>query len=188
MGLNYEGFFEYWEVAVAKNLINDFKIKWELLDKEEFDDLLQECLTHWYFARDRFDPNEDASERSFMSRVVWNKLGNIFEKINTNKREMIYRCVSLDAPAGSYEGAPALFEKIAADADESQDIFLQMDLPKAIEKLTPTQKKLCRLLGEEGFTVKEASEYLKTPRSTVYEEIKRIRAIFRNEKLERFLK
>lgn len=57
-----------------------------------------------------------------------------------------------------------------------------------LQKLTPKQKELCLLLGEKGLTVKEASEYLKTPRSTIYDELKRIRTIFMKEGLEDYLK
>jgi len=47
--LSYEGLFEGWEVAVAKHLVNEFKKQWTCLDIDDFDDLLQECLTHWFF-------------------------------------------------------------------------------------------------------------------------------------------
>jgi predicted DNA-binding protein YlxM (UPF0122 family) len=53
--------------------------------------------------------------------------------------------------------------------------------------LNPKQKKLCYLLGQKGITIKEVSELLKTPRTTVYDEIKRIRAVFMKEGLNEYI-
>ena len=73
-------------------------------------------------------------------------------------------------------------------ASPFMELQLKIDLSKALQKLTPKQKKLCHLLKEEGFTIKQLSEYLKTPRSTVYDEIERIKKIFMREDLEDYLK
>ena len=47
-----------------------------------------------------------------------------------------------------------------------------------MKKLTPRQRRLCALLGEEGLSIKEAAARLRIPRGTLYEEIKRIRKVF----------
>jgi len=49
-----EALFEDWEIAVAKKLVDQFKRKWRCFAKDDFEDLLQECLSHWYFRRDKF--------------------------------------------------------------------------------------------------------------------------------------
>ena len=51
-----------------------------------------------------------------------------------------------------------------------------------------SQQRLCQLLGEEGLSIKEAAERLRIPRSTLYEEIKRIRRIFDQQGLSNYLK
>lgn len=80
------------------------------------------------------------------------------------------------------------FLKVEGDA---LDLLMKSELPevlsKALEKLSFKQKELCRLLGEEGLNVKQASRHLGLPRSTLQEEIKRIRKIFRDEGLEEYL-
>lgn len=190
MSLNYEGLFKEWEIAVAKKLINEFQSKWELLKREGFEDLLQECLTHWFFAKDEYDPNQEASEKTFMYQVVKNKLTNIVDKIYADKRRSFYQSVSLDEPLGNDDDASALIETIVdnSSTDTILQAQLKINLSKAFQKLTSKQKELCRLLGEEGLSIKEASDHLKIPRGTLYEEIKRIRAIFRKENLEDYLK
>lgn len=75
--------------------------------------------------------------------------------------------------------------------DEALISFLTSEFPaallKALEKLSFKQKELCRLLKDESLNVKEASERMSVPRSTLQEEIKRIKEIFRKEGLEDYL-
>lgn len=194
MSQNYRGLFQDWEIAVAKKLINEFQERWSCLEREDFDDLLQECLTHWYFAKDDYDPGRVASQKTFMGRIIRNKLTDLVREREADKRKIAHLSISLDEPLGDDEDSPALIDKIddgsINDASHNHflEIQLKIDLSKAVQKLTPQQKSLCRLLGEKGLTVKEASEYLKTPRSTIYDELKRIRTIFMKEGLEDYLK
>lgn len=62
------------------------------------------------------------------------------------------------------------------------DVLLQ-----ALEKLTYRQRKLCRLIQVDGLNVKQASEALNIPRTTLYEEIFRIRAVFQEQGLKDYL-
>ena len=57
-----------------------------------------------------------------------------------------------------------------------------------MSKLTSRQRRLCVLLGEQGFSIKEAAERLRIPRGTLYEEIKRIRKVFADHGLGDYLK
>ncbi len=191
---NYRKLFQNWEIAVAKKLVSEFQHEWDCLRREDFDDLLQECLTHWFFAKGDYDPTREASQRTFMGRVIRNKLTDLVRERKSDKRKIADFTDSLDKPLGDDEDSLALIDKIDGQTisynapDPFFEIQLKIDLSKVLQKLTPKQKELCRLLGEEGLTVKEASEYLKTPRSTIYDELKRIRPIFMKEGLEDYLK
>ena len=57
-----------------------------------------------------------------------------------------------------------------------------------MQNLTPHQRRLCELLIQHGFNVKEVAEQLRIPRGTLYEEIKRIRKIFADQGLAEYLK
>ena len=61
--------------------------------------------------------------------------------------------------------------------DPFKQIELRLDLSIMLCRLTPRQKEFCPLLGEEGLTVNEVSGRLKVPRTSLYDEIKSIRAI-----------
>jgi RNA polymerase sigma-70 factor (ECF subfamily) len=108
---------------------------------------------------------------------------------------MTYVSLSLDAPVGETEDAPTLIEMIDphATADtpsESESLQLQMkiDIARMLKGLTSRQRKLCHLLRDEGLNVKEAAQQMKLPRATVYDELKRIKAVFQREGLEDYLK
>lgn len=189
MSLNYGGLFESWELAVAKKVINDYRKERKCLEREGFDDLLQECLIHWLDVRDQYDPNRGASKKTYMAEVVRNVLGQFAEKARTDKRKAFYESVSLDEPLNE-EDAPTLKDKIAASDDALPQINseLKIELSRVYQKLTPQQQKLCKLLGEEGLTISEACRRLDKHRMIVYREIARIRELFEKEGLKDYLK
>ena len=188
--MNYGGLFESWELAVAKKVINDYRKKHRSLEREGFDDLLQECLIHWLDVRDRYDPGRGASKNTYMAEVVGNVLGQLAAKARTDKRKAVYESISLDQPLNDEEDSPALKDKIPQnnDALPQLDSELKIELSKAYQKLTPQQQKLCRLLGEEGMTISEASRRLDKHRMIIYREIERIRELFEKEGLKDYLK
>ena len=190
MDPKYGTLFEGWEIAIAKKLVNAQRKQWKCLELEGFDDLLQECLTHWFFVKDKYDPAREASEKTFMARVIKNKLADLTKEKERDKRKIHQKTVSLDEPVLPDEDSPTLAETLE-DKNASIDVHLRaclkVDLSKAVQKLNPIQRQLCRLLGEEGLNMSQASERLKTPRSTLYEEIKRIRQIFESEDLRSYL-
>ena len=194
MSQNYKSLFNNWEIAIAKKLVGEFQGNWKCLEWEEFEDLLQECLIHWLFARDRYDATREASEKTYMGKVIRNKLTDLIRERDADKRRIDQFSSSLDEPTGGEDDSPALIEKIekkgAGDKSSCSltQIQLRLDLSKALQKLTPKQKKICQLLGEGDLNVKQVSECLKTPRSTIYDEIKRIQKIFINHNLEDYLK
>lgn len=104
---DYNGLFEDWEIGVAKNLINGFRVTSKCLEKEDLDDLPQECLSHWLSARRQYDPTREASRKTFMARVVGNKLRDLAREAQADKRRAAYVAVSLGAPTGEDEDASA---------------------------------------------------------------------------------
>jgi RNA polymerase sigma-70 factor (ECF subfamily) len=189
MKLNYKGLFSDWEIAVAKNLITKFRETQPCLQREGVDDLLQECLTHWFFVRTGYESGREASKQTYMGRVIRNKLTDIVREQEADKRKISHLTFSLNEPLGDHDDSDALEDSIA---DKQPAPYLQfelkIDLNKVLEKLSGKQQKLCHLLGPSGLSIKEASEHLNTPRTTIYDEIERIRKIFVKEGLEEYLK
>jgi RNA polymerase sigma-70 factor (ECF subfamily) len=189
MDKSYRDLFDDSEIAVAKHLVTEFRETRPCLQREGFDDLLQECLIHWLSIRDGYDPKHGASQSTFMGRVVRNKLTDLVRERETDKRRLAYTAVSLHEPSGTDEGSPTLEDTVVdARPAASSRIGLRMDLAALLPKLDRRQRKLCHLLGHGGLKIKQASEYLNTPRSTIYDELERIRKIFLKEGLGEYLK
>lgn len=190
MSLNYGGLFESWEIAVAKGVIDAYRKKYKYLEREEFDDLLQECLISWLDARDKYDYHRGASRKTYMAEVIGNVLGQIVLAAKTDKRKTIYESISLDEPLNDEKDSPTLKDKLVKDDDIPEQIKseLKIELSRVYQKLTPQQQELCKLLGEEGLSVTEASRRLNKHRMIIYRQIARIRDLFEKEKLKDYLK
>ena len=53
MALKHGEELQRWEIAVSKKLVGEFRRRSRSPQREEFDDLLQECLIHWIEVRRR---------------------------------------------------------------------------------------------------------------------------------------
>lgn len=188
MSHRYQGLFEAWEIGLATNVINRFKEKWQCLEAEDVDDLLQECLTHWYFAKDDYRSSAGANERTFMSRVIANKLRDIVRKKSKDKRKISYKTTSIDQPLSNNEEYSSLSDLIPSDSDLPAQFQLKFSIEYAMTFLTSSKKELCLLIQEGYSRVEDLSKALGVERTTVYREIKRIKKIFEKEGLKVFLK
>jgi len=187
---SYRGLFENWEVGVAKNVIEEMRKNWRCLDLQDFDDLLQESLAHWYAVRDGYSSEAGASRQTFMSRVVRHKLGHIIQKLKRDMRRVALETVSLDQPLSDEDDAPTLLDKLSENANYSSNFHihaeLKIDITRTIQSLTPKQQELCRLLSEGDVSIKEASQILNVHRDTVYQELKRVKSVFEQEGLREY--
>ena len=77
--------FEPWEISLAERLVRAFLIS-RAPGKLEFDDLLQECLLHWWQQRDRYSASRGASPQTFFRRVFRAKLLDIARSAQAQKR------------------------------------------------------------------------------------------------------
>lgn len=194
MALKQGNGLQGWEIAVTKKLIGEFRRRSRSLYREEFDDLLQECLMHWLEVRQQLVPDPGGPPIAYMARVVRNKLIDLARERETDKRRGDQETVSLDDTVGDSEEAPTYADLV--DAEQGRDLGgqesfdpadIRIDVTEVMRRLTPEQRRLCDLLGAEGLSIKEASEKLRIPRATLYEEIKRIRTIFAQHGLDDYL-
>jgi RNA polymerase sigma-70 factor (ECF subfamily) len=195
MALKEEQGLGNWEIATAKKLVSEYRRKHRILEREEFEDLMQECLAHWIVARRRIPPEPAPRPPvSYMAQVLRNKLTDMVREMTADKRAGDPGALSLDASLDGTEDGITLGEVLAdeqADPAGSGDVdsrHARIDLSRVMALLTPAQQRLCQLLGEEGLSIKEAAERLRIPRGTLYEEIKRIRRIFDQQGLGNYLK
>jgi RNA polymerase sigma factor (sigma-70 family) len=183
-----------WEIAVAKKLVDEFRRRSRILRRGEFDDLVQDCLLHWIAVRRKLAPDPDNPPVGYMAQVLRNKLTDLMREQGAEKRAGDLATVSLDSAIDGSEDGMTLAESLAttesAHPEEGGDTHrhLHIDLLRALALLTPAQQRLCRMLGEEGLSIKETAELLRIPRGTLYEDIKRIRKLFADLRLQEYLK
>ena len=180
MGLTYGDVFADWEIAIAKNTVNHFQAKYPWLRGLDFDDLFQECLTHWYLNRAKFRASKGASIKTYMAKVLSTQLQSILRRELYDKRKASHFAESLEKPVGVGE---ATLADIIPVNEHTTDVSLRIDVESALSALTQFQRDICKLLWD-GYPIKRIAEMLGKPRGTIRGEIKRIRDLF----LERGLK
>ncbi len=142
-----------WEIAVTKKLVGEFRRRSRSLEREEFDDLMQECLAHWIVVRRKLAPDPDAPPVGYMAQVIRNKLTDLIREREADKRAGEKEALSLDAALdGSDDGltmADLLAEEESAQQDEAGAVdryHARIDIGRALARLTPVQRQLCRML------------------------------------------
>jgi RNA polymerase sigma factor (sigma-70 family) len=184
---NYEGIFEGWEIAIAKALVEQFCWWGETFSGDDFDDLQQEVLIHWLFRRDGYDPARDASPSTFMRTVVLNKLIDLQRARNAHKEKALDEATPLDEPPHDDEDAPTLAETIKDPRALSEEAMnLRIKLLQAIQALSPRQRRICELILS-GSDKTQISQELSVHRSTVHDDIRRIRKLFESAGLKEYL-
>ena len=182
---------EAWELAVARGAVRQFLGQFGGLRGLVEKDLIQDCLTHWLIRRGRYDPQRQASVRTFMNHVVRRYLLDVARRASAKKRKKEQSMASLNEPIfrESEESGELTLEETVSDKISATRLAwlpLQIDLTTVLTRLTPQQQAICRLLTE-GETVTVISRSLKVPRTTLYDEIKRVRRIFHDAGLKDYL-
>jgi len=196
---NVEG-WEPWEEPFMKKIVDRFKngahvsrrgklCDWrQVLSDVPFEDLMQEVTLDWLPARAGYDPSKDASLKTYMWRIVENKLLDIVAQKTSGKRKTYTRVVSLYEHISEDEDAPTYSDSIADERTRDLQTMLgrKIDVFDVERKLPPRQRKLFELL-KEGRSVKECSRILKTPRTTLYGDKEHVKTVCRKKKLEEYL-
>jgi RNA polymerase sigma factor (sigma-70 family) len=185
---------EKWELATTKKLVTEFRRRFRILERQDFDDLVQDCLVHWIGVRNKVDIDLHSPPVAYMATVLRNMLMDLIREQSAEKRSGDLGLLSLDATLDGTEEGPSLADTLTeSDSASSGDhggflADMRMDLLRALPLLTAPQQRLCVLLGHEGLSIKEAAERLRIPRGTLYAEVKRIREMFAKQGLGVYLR
>ncbi len=142
-----------WEIAVAKKVVGEFRRRSRILGREEFDDLVQDCLLHWIGVRRKLAPDPDKPPVGYMAQVVRNKLTDLMREQGAEKRAGDLSAISLDATVDGSEDGTTLAESMdasestqAGDMGETHRHHVRMDLLRAMARLTPASRASPRWL------------------------------------------
>ena len=183
------------DLAIVRKFVIQCRFRYKCLATEEPDDLVQDCLIQLWLARKRLGLSDDqAFPTHYLFEVAQNRMMDRVRRITASKRAGLLDTVSLDAPLSASAGEATLLDTLLAGVDsdlmgsEAVQCDLQMDLERVSAVLTPFQRELCRLIGSEELTIKEASERLCVRRASLYQEMLRIRRVFEQHLLGDYLK
>lgn len=172
------GDFEPWELALASRLVEDFITERRPPNYIGFDDLYQECLTRWWSQRERYDEARGASRKTFLRKVVRAKLQDLARGWKAAKRGAGQQPLSLDAPMSGIEPDGPTIGDLLAD-QRTSDSTVALDIQRLTDRLSARQRWIIGGARLE-FTNTEISRWLSISPDILYEELRRIREVFRD--------
>ncbi len=186
--LSYGRLFEDWELEMAERLVRRFCGQGKTFPGSEFEILLADVLADWCFERDKLDAARVGTREAFMMTVVERDLTDRARTEKTLKRGPLRNAASLDEPINDDDDGLTREEVLAEPDPLSSGVTdLRLDLEKAARRLSSRQKRILELRLKRH-AVKEIAELLNLSRSTVHDEIVRIRKLFESQGLRDYLK
>jgi RNA polymerase sigma-70 factor (ECF subfamily) len=159
------------------------------------EDLEQEMVLDLLRRLPKFDPKR-AGRNTFIARIVEHKVATIIEAQKAGMRDYRLCSCSLndrleDEEGRSIERMETIDQedylrrtgKLSRPMSELRN--LSIDLRSAVQTLPPELRELCKRLQTESVT--EISRDTGIPRGTIYESIKKLRAIFEDAGLKDYL-
>ncbi len=191
MGPKHDDHFDGWEIAVAKNVVDQFIAGSDWFTEQDFDDLYQECRLRWWQVRSSYRVGMGTKPESYMGKVLRRKLTDIQRERTAKKRKPFYQALSLSDPLTKDDDSNTVEDVLSDDSSGPARSFheltnLKLDLDKAFEHLNPRQKRVCQLIREEEKR-DAVSQLLGLKRATTYDELIRIRKIFQDLGLKNYL-
>ena len=188
-----EGIDEY-AVQIIKFKAKQLVGRVGLTDSDR-EDLEQEMILDLLQRLPKYNPDR-AQRNTFIARVVEHKIATIIEARKAGLRDYRLCNCSLnerleDEEGGSVERMETIDQEdylrltggLSRSTAELRD--LSIDVRQAIEKLPPELRELCRRLGVD--TITELSRDTGVPRGTIYESLKKLRAILEVAGLKDYL-
>jgi RNA polymerase sigma factor (sigma-70 family) len=179
-----------WELEIAEYVVRDFLVRHQPPPKFEHEDLVQDVLIHWLARRDRYDRSRGASPKTFMRKVIKERLADIERRASAAKRGGHTVPLSIDTPIDDTERTLAdiiIDDTVAADPQRVAELaLLKSAIRRALPLLTDRQRRIVHALAAE-VSVAEISRTLGLPRSSLHDEINRVRKVFRDEGLRDLL-
>lgn len=156
--------------------------------KSDREDIQQELSIHVWLCLPKHDPSR-ASRHTFVSRVIDNYVRKLIDRNQAACRDYRKNKFSLDEELEYDNGFRTsrrdlidLEDYLATTGRASCDIDLALDLQRAIEQLPDDQRDLCLKLFTDTKT--EVAESMGKPRSSLYEDINKLKALLKSAGLK----
>lgn len=183
------GDLEEWEEQRVRQVVDIFLRRHSGIPGYDEDDLYQEGHIAWLRARKTYRAERGASIRTYIARVVENRLTDLAREARAASRRPAAGVDSLDAALGPDGGSRAdyLPDDAASPSDEAERAELAERIARVRGRLPARQKDVFDALAEDHQKVRIARD-LGISRDTLYDEIRRIQDACRDAGLEEFLR
>jgi RNA polymerase sigma-70 factor (ECF subfamily) len=176
-----------WEIELAQGIVRRFLASSKTFPVLDYDDLFQECLLHWWTQRQRYRKERGASPGTYMRRLLNAKLVDLTREAKAAKRGCGRITDSLDREVGEEkEDGLVLGDLVPGNVDVEAESSLRVDLQRGVALLTERQRLVIRTLAA-GWRITDISRRSGLSRDTLYEELHRIRQVFRDAGLKEYL-
>ena len=143
-------------------------------------------LTHWHHKRDTWRKEGGASRNTYMAWVIKNKLEELSRDETALLRRANASASPFSKPIDENQTIGDLADVVASSRDRFSSPELAGLLAVAQSRLTPRQARIADLLMGKAMKTEIAAE-LDVNRDTIYADLKRIRKVYSDLKLEEFL-
>jgi RNA polymerase sigma factor (sigma-70 family) len=167
-----------WELNLSQYVVRDFLDERGQIAGMDEDDLTQEVLTDWITKKERYKNTAGASIQTFFRTVAKNRLEDIYRRVNAIKRGSNRLTLSLERPISDEKDSDLLSDTISDTSDLMEKIEDVDQHSRTLRLLKPRQRKLVEGI-EEGYKLAEMARKMKVPRTTLNDELDRIKRILR---------
>lgn len=193
LGLSYSGLFPEEVIALVECEVKKFKKIYPCLERVGFEDLMQECVIHlWNKTKGALEKYEYI--KAYVRKVVVNYLKDFSKKVNAVIRKINNETISLDKEKIINDEELNLHEVISSEnvlyprknMNDIEKSILKLDLIQTLRLLDQKKQLICiYTLG--GYNLSEISKITNTPRSSIYDQLKKIKNTFLDNGMYNYL-
>ncbi len=190
LGFSYSGLFSKEVVTLVKYEVKKFKTIYPCLKRVDFEDLTQECMIQLW-NKTKGDLKKYEYIKAFVRRVVVNFLKDFNKQLETDKRKVNNEAISLDREKILDNREVSLHEVVSSEnvlypRKNKGDIkisILKLDLIRVLTLLDRKKRLICTFILK-GYQLSEISKITNIPRSSIYDQLKKISRTFLDNGME----
>lgn len=193
LGLSYSGLFPSEVITLVECEVKKFKKIYLCLERVDFEDLIQECMIHLW-NKTKGDLEKYEYIKAYVRKVVVNYLNDFNKKLEADRRKINNKAISLDREKILDNGEVSLYEVVSSEdilypVKNKSDIeksILKLDLIQILNLLDQKKQLICMHILK-GYHLSEISKITKIPRSSIYDQLKKIRILFLDNGMHNYL-
>lgn len=188
--LSYSGLFPIEVINLMKCEVKKFKNIYPCLKRVDFEDLMQECVIHLW-NKTKGGLGEYEYIKAFSRKVVANFLNDFCKKLEADRRKINNEAISLDREKILDDEDLSLHEVVSLgnvlyprkNKSDIEKTNWKLDLIRELRLLDQKKRLICFNILK-GYQLSEISRITNIPRSSIYDQLKKIGKAFLDSSME----